>query len=221
VLGGSGALNGLVHSWGQPVDFDHWAQLGCAGWSFDEVRPFFMMSESYPQGDPATRGRSGPLAITGFSDPHPIALDFLDAAAEFGLPVLNDYHSDFGCGLGLVQQTRKGRVRATSATAYLRTLRPSHLFQLATGVQALGVDLEGGRAVGVRFRQGGQLRSARARREVILCAGAINTPHLPEPAKQGSSTCIGDDQVPRGGQGHPHRLCLVRDQPPQERPRSG
>ncbi len=178
VLGGSGAINGLMQSWGQPADFDHWAQLGCTGWSFDEVRPFFMKSECYPQGDPATRGRAGPLAITGFSDPHPIARDFLGTAAEFGLPVLDDYNSDFRCGLGLVQQTRTGRVRATSATAYLRPLRPSHLFQLATDAHVLSIDLQGGRAVGVRFRQGGQLRSASARREVVLCAGAINTPQL-------------------------------------------
>ena len=178
VMGGSGAVNGLVHSWGQPVDFDHWAQLGCEGWSFDEVRPFFMKSESYPQGDPATRGRSGPLAITGFSDPHPIARDFLGAAAEFGLPVLDDYNSEFGCGLALVQQTRTGRVRATSATAYLRPLRPSPQFRLETDAHVLSIDLEGARAVGVQFRQGGQLRSARARREVVLCAGAINSPHL-------------------------------------------
>ena len=178
VLGGSGAINGLMQSWGQPVDFDHWAALGCKGWSFDEVRPFFMKSESYPEGNAATRGRDGPLPITGFSDPHPIARDFLRAGAEFGLPVLADYNSDFRCGLGLVQQTRAGRVRATSATAYLRTLRNAPKLQLVTAAYVQSIDMEGARAAGVTYRLGGQVRTARARCEVVVCAGSINTPQL-------------------------------------------
>lgn len=122
--------------------------------------------------------RHGPLPITGFSDPHPIARDFLRAGAEFGLPVLDDYNSEFRCGLGLVQQTRAGRLRATSATAYLRPLRNTPKLQLVTAAHVQSIDMQGARAAGVTYRLGGQVRTARARCEIVVCAGSINTPQL-------------------------------------------
>ena len=196
VLGGSGSINGLMQSWGLPRDFDHWAATGCRGWSFAEVRPFFMKSESYANGDSATRGRDGPIGIADFADPHPISLDFLEAGVQLGLPILHDYNSDFRSGVGLVQQTRSGRFRASSATAYLRPVLKAANLKLATAAHVQSVDMDGARAVGVTYRQGGLTRSARARCEIVLCAGCINTPQLLNLSGVGDATSLRSLGIP-------------------------
>ncbi len=178
VLGGSGSINGMMQSWGLPYDFDRWASEGCPGWSFNEVRPYFMKSESYAHGNPETRGRSGPIAIADFATPHPIAKDLLRAGQQLGLQTLQDYNSDFREGLGLVQQTRRGRFRETASTAYLRPLRNASNLRIETSAKAVSIDLKGAKAVGVTYRQGSAMRTVRARREIILSAGSINSPHL-------------------------------------------
>mgnify|MGYP003582764638 CR=1 FL=1 len=178
VMGGSGAINGLMQSWGLPYDFDRWAASGCTGWSFEDVRPYFMKSEAYANGNPANRGHSGPITVSDFVTPHPLAEDLLSAGVELGLPVLKDYNSEFGEGVSLVQQTRKGRLRVTSASAYLRPVRSAANLKLETHAHVASINIEAGRVAGVSYLKGGVLKTANARREVILCAGAINTPHL-------------------------------------------
>lgn len=179
VLGGSGAINGLVQSWGLPYDYDRWAREGCEGWSFDEVRPFFIRSESYAAGDPVKRGRNGPIVVSDYADLHPVARDFLRAATQEGLPVLTDYNSDYRAGVSQAQQTRDGRFRETAATAYLRPVMTRPNLKVVTSALACAIELDDSRcACGVSYRVGGVQRSAKARREVIVCGGTVNTPHL-------------------------------------------
>ncbi|WPB55926.1 GMC family oxidoreductase [Xylophilus sp. GOD-11R] len=180
IVGGSGSINGMVQAWGLPYDFDRWAAEGCNGWSFQEVLPYFMKSEHYADGDPRTRGRDGPMMVSGYTDAHPVAHDFLRAATELGVPVHADYNSNGGgSGVGLSQQTRRGRLRETAATAYLQPVRDRPNLEMRTNALACNVltDQER-RATGVVYRQGGRRHTVRALREVVLCGGAINTPHL-------------------------------------------
>lgn len=179
VLGGSGAINGLVQSWGLPFDYDRWASEGCAGWSFSDVKPLFMRSESYAAGDPSQRGRTGPIVIAGGTATHPLVGAFLRAATQAGLPVLADYNSEFRAGVSLAQQTRDGRFRETSATAYLRPVRHRPNLSVQTSALVCSILLDDGRcARGVTYRVGGVEKAAHARKEVIVCGGAVNTPHL-------------------------------------------
>ncbi|WP_184531333.1 GMC family oxidoreductase [Variovorax sp. Sphag1AA] len=179
VLGGSGAINGLVQSWGLPYDYDRWARDGCEGWSFEDVRPFFMRSESYASGDPTKRGRDGPIVVSDYADLHPVARDFLRAAAETGLPVLADYNSDYRAGVSQAQQTRNGRFRETTATAYLRPVMGRSNLAIKTSALVCSIDLDASRcARGVTYRVDGVEQTATARREVIVCGGTVNTPHL-------------------------------------------
>lgn len=179
VLGGSGSINGIMQSWGLPIDFERWSSTGVKGWSFEEVRPYFMKSEAYAGGNASTRGHNGPITISDFSEIPPITTDLLSAASELGLPVLSDYNSEFGEGFCRVQQARKGRLRVSAYRAYVAPILSSPRLTLKTEAHVTSILLEGNRAVGVQFRRkGGHAETARARREVILCAGAINTPHL-------------------------------------------
>lgn len=178
-LGGSGAINGLMQSWGLPYDFDRWASEGCTGWSFTDVRPFFIKSESYAAGHPAKRGHGGPIVVSDVNPVHPIVHDLLRAATELGYPVLADYNSDYREGVGLVQQTRKGRFRETAATAYLQPIAGHQNLVIQTAALACEVLLdEARRARGVSYRVGSTRKTAIARKEVILCAGSVNTPQL-------------------------------------------
>lgn len=179
VLGGSGAINGLVQAWGLPYDFDRWASEGCEGWSFADVLPYFQKAESYARGNPARRGRHGAIVVSPFTELHPVASQFLQAATELGLTVMNDYNGESREGVGAAQQTRKGRFRETAATAYLGPIRNHQQLTIRTSALACAIVLDDNRrAHGVRYRIGGVEATATARKEVIVCGGAINTPHL-------------------------------------------
>lgn len=178
LLGGTNSINGMMHAWGFPHDFDRWHDLGCNGWSFSEIERYFIGSENYAAGDRQRRGHRGPMTISDFADHHPVSNDFFRAGELLNLPKLGDYNLECREGLGSVQQTRNGRRRVTSASAYLRPAlsRPNLAVMLSATVE--GIETEDRRAVGIRYRRSGQTFFARARREVILCAGAIGSPHL-------------------------------------------
>ncbi|NOG73152.1 GMC family oxidoreductase [Roseicella sp. DB1501] len=177
-LGGSSAINGLLYVRGQKEDYDHWRQLGCTGWSFEDVLPYFRRSEDQERGASALHGTGGPLAVSDLRDRNPLALAFIEAAAELGFPRNPDFNGEQQEGAGFYQVTARGGWRCSSATAYLKPARQRPNLTVVTEAHAAGLLMEGRRAAGVRLTRGGTPFTIRAEREVILSAGAIASPHL-------------------------------------------
>jgi len=177
-LGGSSAINGLLYLRGQPADYDHWRQLGCAGWSFEDVLPYFRRAEDQERGASDLHGAGGPLAVSDLRDRNPLALGFIDAAAELGFPRNDDFNGATQEGAGFFQVTARKGWRCSSATAYLKPARARPNLVVVTEAHATGLLMQGRRAAGVAFTQGSVARTLRATREVVLCGGAIASPHL-------------------------------------------
>jgi choline dehydrogenase len=176
-LGGSSSINGMLYVRGNPTDFDTWAQMGCRGWSYDDVLPLFRKSETYVQkGDAAFRGGDGPLQVEDYRTILPLTHRFIEAAQQAGHPFQRDLNGAEQEGVGYSQMTRLGRWRGSTARTFLARARDK--VQVETEAQATRLLFEGGRCVGVAFRQNGQMRELRAGREVILSGGAVNSPHL-------------------------------------------
>jgi choline dehydrogenase len=185
VVGGSSAINAMMHVRGLDVDFDGWAAAGADGWGAATMAALFLALEDDERGLTAHRGVGGPVRVERQRDPRPLTLAFLDACAELGLPVVDDYHAEpDGAALTMVMQ-RRGR-RLTAAEAFLAPHLPSRRhaplgpgrLTLRTGVLVHRVLVEDGRAVGVEVSVDGKLRSVRVEREVLLAAGAVATPTL-------------------------------------------
>ncbi|MDP2738774.1 MAG: GMC family oxidoreductase N-terminal domain-containing protein [Pseudorhodobacter sp.] len=179
VLGGSSSINAMVYIRGQAQDFDNWAALGNSGWGFAEVLPFYKRMEDNLAGADAWRGSGGPLTITSIEDlAHPLCTNYLAGAAEAGLPRNRDFNGATQEGVGLYQITTRAGFRCSAATAYLNPARRRSNLEVRSHAQVTRILFEGRRAVGVEYRQGGQLRRVMAGREVILSAGAVNSPQL-------------------------------------------
>ncbi|WP_295850529.1 GMC family oxidoreductase N-terminal domain-containing protein [uncultured Xylophilus sp.] len=183
-LGGSTSLNGLVYNRGQAEDFDGWAAQGNPGWSFADVLPYFRRTERrVGSTDETHAGRDGPLPVTGCDWSHPICEAFLQGATEeLGLPRNPDYNGAQQAGVGYFQRTiHRGRRMSTARTFLHPAQKRGRNLTVRTDAQATQIVLDGGRATGVRYRQAGARgveRTVAARREVIVSAGALNTPRL-------------------------------------------
>ncbi len=178
VLGGSSSINGMLYVRGNPADFDGWAQMGCRGWSFDDVLPYFRQSEDYAPGDPAFRGKGGVLRVEDYRTILPLTDRFVEAAQQAGHAFRRDLNGEQQEGVGYSQMTRLGRWRGSTAQTFLKAARNRQNLRVETGAVATKLLFEGRRCVGVAFRQGGRDRVLRAAREVILCGGTVNSPHL-------------------------------------------
>ncbi|MDJ0389070.1 GMC family oxidoreductase N-terminal domain-containing protein [Roseomonas sp. E05] len=178
VLGGSSAINGHLWVRGQARDFDTWAQRGCRGWSYADVLPFFRQAENRSAGADAWRGTGGPQHVSDIHARHPLCEAFLAGAAELGLPRNPDYNGARQEGAFYYQRSIRNGRRVSAATAFLRPALRRPNLRVETHAQAVRIELEGRRATAVVFRQGGRLLRATARREVVLAAGAIGSPHL-------------------------------------------
>ena len=178
VLGGSSSINGMVYIRGQAEDFDLWRQMGCTGWSSSDVLPYFRRAERNVRGADAFHGGDGPLGVSEIADHNPICEAFITAATGAGFPRNDDFNGARQEGVGYHQTTTWRGRRCSTAVGYLNPARGRPNLRVVTGVLAERVVLEGGRAVGVAFRADGVTRIARARREVILCGGAIGSPQL-------------------------------------------
>lgn len=178
-LGGSTSINGLVYNRGQAEDYDGWAARGNPGWSHAELLPYFKRSERrIGAGDDALRGRDGPLPITDIDWMHPICEAFLEGAQELGLPRNADYNGATQAGVGYFQRTiHRGRRMGTAPTFLAPAMRRGNI-DVRTNAQATAISFDGARATGVRYQQGGAQHQVQARREVIVCGGAVNTPKL-------------------------------------------
>ena len=178
VLGGSSSINGMVYVRGHASDFDHWAERGAAGWSFADVLPYFKRLENWDSGgqggDPAWRGTSGPLHVTRGPRDNPLTRAFVKAGGQVGYQVTPDYNGHQQEGLGPLDQTIHKGQRWSAARAYLRPAQRTGRVRVVRGLVERVV-IEGGRATGVVLGGG---KTLRAGSEVILAAGAINSPKL-------------------------------------------
>lgn len=179
VLGGSSSINGTVHFRGHPRDFDEWAQLGCTGWDYDSVLPYFKRSEDFWAGENAQRGAGGPIAVRPVDSSRLMGRELREAAAAMGVDYVGDYDGERNDGLADVHVALKNGSRCGGARAYLDPVRRQRTnLAIWTGVQASRVLIENGRATGVACDRGGEALTVRARREVILCGGAYGSPQL-------------------------------------------
>ncbi|EDP65705.1 oxidoreductase, GMC family protein [alpha proteobacterium BAL199] len=178
VLGGSSSINGMLYVRGNAADYDGWAQLGCRGWSYDDVLPFFRKSERYAGGDDEYRGRDGPLAVEDYRTILPVTHRFVEAAQQAGFLLNPDQNGASQEGVGYSQMTRLGRFRGSTARTYLTRARRRPGLRVETDAVATRLLMDGKRCTGVVFRQGGVERTITARREVIVSGGAVNSPHL-------------------------------------------
>ncbi len=178
VLGGSSSINAMIYTRGVPQDYDAWAAEGNAGWAWDQVLPLFRHAEHTERGADRFHGADGPLNVKDLSDPNPFSLAFVEAGVQAGYRHNLDFNGAEQEGVGLYQVTHRNGERFSAAKAYLTPNRARPNLHVVTGAHATRVLLEHGRAVGVAYLQGGREHTARAEREVILSAGALQSPQL-------------------------------------------
>jgi choline dehydrogenase len=178
VVGGSSSINGMVYIRGHARDYDHWAQAGLMGWSYAEVLPYFRRAEARDLGANAYHGGDGPLHVTRGHTPQPLFQAWLAAGREAGYPMTDDLNGYQQEGLGPMDMTTFRGRRWSAARAYLRPALGRGNVTLLTRALSTRILFEGRRASGVEYVKGGQLARARARREVIVAGGAINSPQL-------------------------------------------
>ncbi|MEZ5934523.1 MAG: GMC family oxidoreductase N-terminal domain-containing protein [Alphaproteobacteria bacterium] len=181
-LGGSSAVNGLIYNRGQPMDYDVWAQRGNPGWSYQDVLPFFKRSEGrIGAGDDEIRGRDGPLKVTDIDWHHPLCAAFVEGVEALGIPRNPDHNDGQQAGVGYYQRTIFRTRRVSTARSFLHPATRGGRIDVRTRAQVIGIRLEKGRAVGVDYiheNMPGRVHRLHATSEVILCAGAINSPKL-------------------------------------------
>ena len=179
VLGGSSSINAMIYIRGQRADYEHWAAQGNPGWGWDEVLPYFKRAEHNERGANAWHGSGGPLNVMDLRSPNRYGPAFVRAAQQAGYPLNADFNGATQEGAGPYQVTHKNGERWSAAKGYLTPLLGQRAnLQVLTNVQVTRVLLDGLRATGVELREGGALRQLQARREVLLCAGALQSPQL-------------------------------------------
>ena len=178
VLGGSSSINGLLYIRGQAEDFDHWRQLGNAGWSFTDVLPYFRRAEDQERGEDELHGVGGPLAVRDVSEGHPLCDAFIDACEQAGLPRTEDFNGPSQEGAGYFQLTTRNGRRWSTARGYLKPARKRGNVAVVANALTTRILFEGRRAVGVEYIKDGGKHVARANAEVIISGGAFNSPQL-------------------------------------------
>ena len=177
-LGGSSSINGLIYIRGQREDYDHWASLGNTGWGYKDVLPYFIKSEGNQRGASAYHGADGPLKVSNINAKHELIEAFISGAEQIGVPRNNDFNGATQEGAGYYQLTTHKGWRCSTAKAYLSGARHRPNLRIETNAQAAGLILDGKHVVGVKYRQDGQMKEARCSGEVLLSAGAIQSPQL-------------------------------------------
>jgi choline dehydrogenase len=180
VLGGSSSINGLLYVRGQHADYDNWRQLGCEGWSWDDVKPYFKRAQNQERGASDLHGTGGPLNVSDVTQTHAVSDDVVEACVQAGLPRNPDINGEEQEGVCYYQLTVRNGQRCSAAVAYLHPAMGRPNLRVETRALTSRVLFEGKTAVGVEFLQNGVRRTARAGREVILCGGAVNSPQLLE-----------------------------------------
>lgn len=206
-LGGSSAINAMLYVRGHAKDYDEWADLGCDGWNWEAVLPYFKRAENNERGSDAVHGDSGPLQVSNQKSPRPITRAFVEAGQALQIREVADFNSGDNEGIGEYQVTQfhakdRNGERCSAAAAYLHPVMDRPNLTVLTKAHATRVLLEGKRATGVAYRQGGQEKQVTAKREVILCGGAFNSPQLLQLSGVGRVEDI-----------EPHGITLVHELP--------
>ncbi len=196
VLGGSSSINGLIYIRGQAEDYDDWEALGNPGWGFADVLPYFKRSEHHQRGADAYHGVDGPLWVSDIEERNELADAFIKAGVESGYPHNADFNGATQEGVGYFQLTTRQGWRCSSSVAYLKSARKRANLDIRTNALCSGLDLDGSRVVGVRYLQGESEVSVRARQEVILAAGAINSPQILELSGIGNPDALASAGIP-------------------------
>ena len=176
VYGGTSSINAMVYARGHPSDYDRWAEAGNAGWRYEELLPLFRDMQCQQRGASEQHGADGPLHVSDPPDPNPLSLAFVEAAGQVGQPLRNDFNAGVQEGFGIYQTTTRDGRRWSAADAFLRPALARANLEASPWSLVTDLLLEGRRCVGLRFERDGETREAFARREVILCGGAINSP---------------------------------------------
>jgi choline dehydrogenase len=217
VLGGSSAINGLINIRGQSADYDHWRQLGNMGWAWDDVLPYFCSLEHFYGGQSESRGRSGPLKVSPV-ERHEVSDAFLRALNGLGLS-RRDLNAGEHEGYDYVEAITHDGLRQSSAVAFLNPVKGRPNLHIETSALVERVQFEGRRAVGVQYQRGGRERTAHCRREIILSAGAVNSPQLLELSgigrpdivrRQGIELVHASNEVGENLQDHYATFCSYR-----------
>ena len=201
-LGGSSSINGLIYIRGQHEDYDHWAALGNAGWGWRDVAPYFRKLESNSRGASDWHGADGPIACSDIPGRHELIDAIIAGAGELGVPRNDDFNGERQEGVGYYQLFTKKGWRSSSAVAYLKPARGRANLRVETNAHVERVLFEGTRATGVRYRQGERTLTANAHREVILAAGALQSPQLLQLSGVGPAALLAS-----------HGIAVVADRP--------
>lgn len=196
VLGGSSSINAMVYVRGHVSDYDEW-EAAAPGWGWRSVEPLFKRMEAWRGAPNDARGLNGPLSVTDISAmAHPLCDTYLEAARQLQIPTLEDYNAGDMEGAALYQITTDKGFRASAARAYLRPAMTRHNLTVLTHAHVHRVILDGSRAVGIEYRHQGKIKTTRARSEIILSAGAVNTPQLMQLSGMGPRAVLDAAQVP-------------------------
>ena len=195
-LGGSSSINGLIYIRGQQQDYDQWAALGNAGWGWRDVLPYFIKSEGNSRGASEYHGADGPLACSDIGETHPLMDAIIAGANELGVPRNDDFNGAQQEGVGYYQLFTRNGLRCSTAVGYLKPARKRANLRVETDAQATSLVMDGTRAVGVRYTQHGAEHEARAQREVLLAAGALQSPQLLQLSGIGGAAFLQSHGIP-------------------------
>ncbi|MDF1775512.1 MAG: GMC family oxidoreductase N-terminal domain-containing protein [Rhizobiaceae bacterium] len=196
IVGGSSSINGLVYIRGQHEDFDDWQSLGAKGWSYEDILPHFRRLENFQGGEDRYHGRDGELPVSTLRNDNAACRAWVEAAQQYGLPANGDFNGETTHGVGAYHLSIGRRFRASAAAAFLRPALKRPNLTLITKALVSRVEIEHGRATGVTWSRKGQSHSARARCEVILCAGALQTPQILQLSGIGPEALLKEHGIP-------------------------
>ncbi|WP_425099772.1 GMC family oxidoreductase [Tropicibacter sp. S64] len=194
VLGGCSSINGMLYLRGQAADYDGWRQMGLTGWGWDDVLPYFRKSEDYVDGASEMHGAGGEWRVENQRLHWDVLDDWMEAAAEAGLPKVTDFNTGNNEGVGYFRVNQRNGWRMNTAKAFLRTRQTENL-KVETHAHVKRLILDGGRAVGVAYDRSGEAREAHCAGEVILSAGAVNSPHILQLSGIGPGTLLAEHGV--------------------------
>ena len=209
-LGGSSSMNAMLYVRGRPLDYGLWVKAGAEGWGWDDVLPYFLRAENNERGASEFHAVGGPLNVANQRSPRPLAQELLAASEAAGIPYVPDYNGPEQDGASLFQVTQKHGRRWSAADAYLRPALKRPNLEVITGAHVLGLELQGERVTGVRYRTGrGAEQVTRPEREVLLSAGALGSPQLLLLSGIGPA-----DELAQVGSAGPPRSAGRRQEPP-------
>jgi len=195
-LGGSSSINGLIYVRGQREDYDHWAALGNTGWSYQECLPYFIRSECNQRGASEYHGDDGPLCVSDINSKNELIESFIAGAGEIGVPATDDFNGAEQEGAGYYQLTTWHGWRCSTAKGYLKPARSRSNLQVETGAHVTKLIMKGTRVVGVRYQQHGESKEAFASGEVILSAGALQSPQILQLSGIGPADLLSEHGIP-------------------------